>query len=438
MPSADTPDEGRQGKPLKVLLATGNWWPAPARLAAALIEHGCVVSALCPPGHPLSHVRDINGLYPYRCLTSLHSLAKVLRLTRPDIVVPCDDRCVSQLHELCRDHPDLGPLIERSLGDARGFELLESRSKLLNTARELGIRAADAFPVSSEEQAAECYARCGPTALLKMDGTNGGQGVRLVRSEREAAAAYRRLKSEAGLAVALKRATINQDPQAVWSWRRRAKAAITMQRFVLGTPANIMVACWKGQILGEVSVRADSCQGPTGAALVVQVIDNPGFSRAAALLAARLGMSGFFGLDFILEHGTGSEYLIEMNPRATQLGHLKLPRGDLAGALCGALVGRKRSTEDHLTVGDRIAFFPQAWHWGAGDAFHGRVHHDVPWEQKRLVVALMQVPWPERQWRARLYHQFRRRAPMQALEIRADSSAASSCERSGAHSRPVT
>jgi hypothetical protein len=181
-------------------------------------------------------------------------------------------------------------------------------------------------------------------------------------------------------------------------------------------PANIMVACWQGGILAELSVQVLSSQGATGASLVVQVIKNPELSSAAALLARRLGMSGFFGLDFILEQGTGAAYLIEMNPRCTQLGHLQLPEGDLAGALYAALLASARPRAKTPILEDKIAFFPQALLWGARPGVLGRIHHDVPWEQRRLVKALIQEPWPERQWRARLYHLFRRPAAVQAVD----------------------
>jgi hypothetical protein len=178
-----------------------------------------------------------------------------------------------------------------------------------------------------------------------------------------------------------------------------------------------MVACRQGEILGEVSVQAVSCQGPMGAALVVQLIDNQEFSQAAALLAAHLGMSGFFGLDFMLERATGAAYLIEMNPRCTQLGHLQLPQGDLAGALCASLLGREAARAGDPISLDRIAFFPQARLWGARSASGPAVHEDVPWQQQRLVEVLMRDPWPERQWPARIYHLFRRAAPMEAVEL---------------------
>jgi hypothetical protein len=72
------------------------------------------------------------------------------------------------------------------------------------------------------------------------------------------------------------------DALALWCWSRRKALAATVQEFVTGTPVNIMVACWQGEVLGELSVRAVACPGLTGAALVVELIDNPEFSRRRA------------------------------------------------------------------------------------------------------------------------------------------------------------
>jgi hypothetical protein len=419
MPSADPPKMGRQEK-LKVLLVAGNWWPAAARLAAALAEHGCEIAAVCPPGHPLRYISRIGEIHNYSCLDSHRSLLRALRQVKPDLVVPCDDRSVTQLHQMYRDHAELRVLIERSLGDPRGFDAVESRGALLTAARALGIRVADTTPVDSAADVAAAYAACGPTALLKVDGTGGGQGVQIVHSEAEALAAFRRLRSAAGLPTALKRLAVNRDPQALWFWAQRSLATMSMQRFVRGTPANIMAACWQGTVIADVAVRAISCQGPTGASLVVRVIENEELSQAAAQLARHLGISGFFGLDFMLAEANGAAHLIEMNPRCTQLGHLKLPAGDLAGAFCAALGGRTRPKARHPITTDTIAFFPQAWQWGAPNAFRDGVHHDVPWEEKRLIEILMQAPWPDRQWSARLYHAVRRPAVLQAVESATD------------------
>jgi hypothetical protein len=415
--TADTPASAQHGKPLTILLVASNWWPASARMALALIEHGCVICAVCPPGHPLRFVRGIGSIHTLRSFTSRSSLEAAIRRVEPDAVVPCDDRCVSQLHELHRARPELRALIERSLGNPSGFELLESRGRLLGAAQQLGIRVAAVHTVTSAAHAGDCYSRCGSAALLKMDGTSGGEGVQIVRSANEAALGFRRMNARLRVTTAFKRVVINRDPLALWSWGRRRKTGTNLQAFVAGTPANIMVACREGQVLREVSVQAVACQGPMGAALVVEVIDNQEFSRAAALLAAHLGASGFFGLDFIVERDTGAAYLIEMNPRCTQLGHLQLPQGDLAGAWCASLLGREAARAREPIAGHRIAFFPQASLWGAKSALGPGVYQDVPSAQQRLVDVLLQGPWPERQLPARIYHLFRTPAPMEATEI---------------------
>lgn len=394
----------------KVLLVASNWWPLSARLAIALFRHGCNVAALCPPGHPLRYVTQLKEIHSYRRVGSRASLLAAIQEARPQAIIPCDDRCVAQLYELHGEIPELRPLIELSLGNPSAFEYAESRGRLLDLARQLGIRVPCSCAVGSVEEARECYSQYAPMAVLKLDGTYGGEGVRIVHSPAEAASTYAEMSTAwGGLAFAYKRMLVNRDPLALWARGRKPKLAITLQRFVSGTPANIMAASWQGKILADASVEAISCQGAMGAANVVRVIRNDEMSRAAALLAARLGLSGFFGLDFILERSTGVPYLIEMNPRCTQLGHLPLSRqGDLAGIWFASLMGGGSRKEAVSTAcPETIAFFPQAWHWGTQSGDLQNAYHDVPWDERRLVEVLIRRPWPERQWIARLYHWFR-------------------------------
>src|SRR5271155_4109438 len=131
-----------------VLLGATMWWPLSARLATALIRHGCRVSAVCPPGHPLRFVRGIEGLYPYEG----PALRKAITASRPDIVVPCDDGVVWQLHSLHGIHPDLRPLIERSLGSPEMYSTIRSRGQVLQAASELGIRVPPTETLSSKQK----------------------------------------------------------------------------------------------------------------------------------------------------------------------------------------------------------------------------------------------------------------------------------------------
>src|ERR1700677_5405463 len=99
-----------------VLIVAAKWWPLSARLAIALIRHGCRLSALCPKGHPLSLVGGLERIERYRGTQSLSCLSRTLRDLRPEFVIPCDDGVVAQLHALHAQGPEMRPLIERSLG----------------------------------------------------------------------------------------------------------------------------------------------------------------------------------------------------------------------------------------------------------------------------------------------------------------------------------
>lgn len=360
----------------------------------------------------MHYVSGVEPIYEVPDFGSRATLLAAIRGAQPDFIVPCDDRIVAQLHELFSLHAELRPLIEYSLGDPAGFAIADSRDQLLRIAAELGIRVPRGAVLASERDAQQRFESLRPVAVIKLDGTHGGEGVRIVRSAKEAAAAYRSLRRGTNLLTATQRMLVHGDPLAMWSWTRRANSGITIQEYIPGTPANNMVACWRGEILGEVSVEALSCQGTTGSANVVRRIAQPDMVRAAKLIAARLKISGFFGLDFMLEQSSGEPYLIEMNPRCTQLGHLAFPdQGDLAGALYERLSGRRGREPQSRIDGDLIAFYPQARAPVApGDVGYG-AFQDVPREEPALVEYLLRDPWPERRWQARLYRTLLLRGP---------------------------
>jgi hypothetical protein len=384
----------------------------------AFLRHGCRVSSVCPPEHPLRFVQGVERHFPYRGLNSLGALKAAIVEARPDIIVPCDDGVVWQLHNLHALYPEMRPLIEHSLGPGEMYPALQSRARLMQVAAELGIRTpATQSVVSKEDIRNWCVTS---PAVLKLDGTWGGNSVEIALSPEAALGAFERLIKPNGVSVAWKRLIVNRDPLALWSWRRHDKPSITIQQFIPGRPANTMFVCWRGEILSMVTVEVLFAQGTTGAATVVRVIQNTEITKAARLLAREFMLSGFHGLDFILEDITGSAYLLELNPRCTQLGHLRLDgQGDLAGKLSAKLRDAEPPPAVDTIEGDTIAFFPQAFSLNPKNPYLSRGYHDVPWEEPRLFRQLLRESWPERQWAARFYHYFRPPKPQEEVRIEA-------------------
>ena len=379
-----------------------------------MIAHGCEVTALCPRGHVLGNVSGIGTLYRYRSRNSVAALERAVAASAPDIVVPCDDRAVWQLHDLHARRPDLRELIETSLGQAAAFPILRSRSRLMEVARACGVPAPESQALESPGDVHEWYrAHPGP-AVVKVDGTWGGSGVQIVYSAEQALLAWKRFSAPERRGSSWKRWLINSDPLAFW---KGPSPHISIQRFIAGRPANCMVAAWRGRLLGMVSVEVLCTQGKTGASTIVRLVRNAEMVRNAQRLTERLGLSGFHGLDYMIEEKTGTPHLIELNARCTQLGHLRLAeQGDLAGLLCAQLGARARTgAQAELPIDrDIIAFFPQALAWNPDSPYMQQCHHDIPWAQPALVRELLRDPWAERRWLSRLYHWLRgkERAPV--------------------------
>ena len=404
-------------KPVVLICAT-TWWQLSARMAMALIRHDCKVVAISPPGNPLRFVSGIDQHYLYGSIDSIGALKAAILKSKPDIIVPCDDGVVWQLHALHANSPELRQLIEGSLGPAEIYPTIRSRAGLLMAAAEVGIRIPVTAEINSKEDLSKWAMSSG---VLKLDGSWGGTGVEIANSPDEIAAAYDRLSKPRGAGFSWKRFSVNRDPLALWSLRGAKQPRVTIQQFVPGRPANAMFACWKGEVIGIVAVEVLNSQGATGSATVVQIIQNAEITEAACKLAWRLMLNGFHGLDFILERDTNDAYLIELNPRCTQLGHLSLPeQGDLAGAFSSKLRGEQPASPVEPIKGDKVALFPQAFLLNPKNPYLVAGHHDVPWEEPALLRELLQGPWPERQLPARIYHFFRPPKQPEDLRIQVD------------------
>ena len=179
---------------------------------------------------------------------------------------------VWQLHALHANEADLRPLIELSLGAAEAYPAIQQRGEFLRVAQSLGIRVPFTQTLNSAEQLKDW--KFDKAAVLKLDGTWGGEGVTVVHSRTEAAQTFHSTPKTMKAWMAWKRFLINRHFFALWAWQKRKTSKMTIQEFIPGRPATTMFACWRGEVLASSTVEVLVSQSPTGAANVVRVIKN--------------------------------------------------------------------------------------------------------------------------------------------------------------------
>ncbi|MGB9070683.1 MAG: ATP-grasp domain-containing protein [Candidatus Acidiferrales bacterium] len=258
----------------------------------------------------------------------------------------------------------------------------------MKVAEEEGIRGPRTQVISSTADLMSWTARMGFPVVLKSDGTSGGDGVRIARTPQEAENAFHSLQAPPSLARTAKRAFVDRDARSVWPSIFRNEPVISAQTFVEGREATSTIACWEGTVLAGLHCEVLNKHYATGPATVLRLIENVDMSTAAEKLARRLGLSGIHGLDFMLEAENGKAHLIEINPRATQVGHLALGSGrDLPAALYAALTRNVAHEAPTITDKDTITLFPHEWLRNPASPFIQSTYHDIPWEEPEFIRA---------------------------------------------------
>jgi carbamoylphosphate synthase large subunit len=362
----------------------------------ALKKQGFGTEAVCPAQHTLRKTSTVRRIYSYNCWTPFRSVTHAIATAKPSLVIPCDDWAASLLHDLylresrTNSEAQIPSLIERSLGAPRAFQFAYDRTALLELAMQEGLRVPEFRVVRAREDLNKWGSEAGFPAVLKANGTSGGDGVRIVRSLKEAERAFRTLEAPPLLAKALKRALIDKDMALLWPSLRRQRYVVNIQSFIEGQDATSAVACWKGEVLASLHFRVLDKQDAGGPSTVLRAIENSDMAATAEKITRRLNLSGLYGFDFILESATEKGYLIEMNPRATQVCHLALGRGhDLPAALYAATMGEEIAVTPRVTDKETIALFPQEWLKNPASSYLSIAYHDVPWEEPEFVLACL-------------------------------------------------
>lgn len=398
----------------RVLIAATLRWPLAARLAIAFRALNCPVQAWCQPGHPLEKTRAVERIHHSSTLAPQRSLRVAIRAAAPDLVIPCDDDAAIHLHGIHQrsdgGSEPLRRLIERSLGTPASCALATTRGELMRLAQGAGLRV----PVTAQLRTPgdlDAWGACGGfPAVIKIDRSWGGLGVTVVRDLAQARAALHRATHPSALR-ALSRWLLRRDPSGLLRRLAGAQPGVTIQTYISGRPANRAVACWRGEVLAGINVVALRTLTPTGPASVVRVVENAEMADTARRLVRVLGLSGFCGLDFVVETSSGAAWLIEVNPRATPVCHLGRETGqDLPAALRARLLGKPTPASTKAIRAEPIALFPGELCRDPASPFLRASFHDVPWGESELVRDCLDAPWEERGLAARLRVQLSARA----------------------------
>lgn len=346
-----------------ILIVRTQSWLQVTRLTMRLAAYGCRISLICSEDTAVANAPHIHERFKFSLASPVRSLRRAILGSQPDFILPTDDLSVSLLHEVAEQTPSLCALIERSIGKKEFYPLLRSRFRLLSLAHSLGIAVPETELILNSQQLKKWCTPEHPSFVLKKDGTWGGEGVQIVSGAVEARRAFQQLETGVSFKARLSQWLRKGDSAAFTNLQCLRNPEITAQSLVPGIPANAMYACHEGKILGEVQARVVASKGKTGSSLVVTLTDDARISRAGRLLAERLQLSGFFGLDFVLDSRTGEPFLLELNPRATKLGHVAVAnQPDLAGYLWAHLTNRVAPVAaPHL--GRAICFYPEAEEW---------------------------------------------------------------------------
>jgi hypothetical protein len=348
-------------------------------------------------------MKVVRTTHTYRGLMPLKSFADAISATAPDLIVPGDDLATAHLQRLYereKRRADGGrsvcELIERSLGSSESFPIVNARAAFMEMARQENIRAPKTGVIENIDDLKIWVTQTGFPIVLKANGTSGGDGVRVAHTLEQAERAFRTLQAPPLMARAAKRAVVDQDKTLVWPSLLRHRSIVNAQTFVAGHEATSTVACWEGTVLASLHFEVINKRDSAGPSSVVRFIENPEMLTAAEKMVRRLKLSGVHGFDFMLESHTGDAYLIEINPRSTQVGHLNLgPGRDLPAALYSALSGDPLRTAPKVTENDTITLFPQEWLRDPASPFLISGYHDVPWEEPELLRACVAKRWKQ-------------------------------------------
>lgn len=304
------------------------------------------------------------------------SLAEVIRQWEPDLIVPQDATAYQVLNFLAMPAASaiasrgVRARVKRSLGNNRPAAIGSLRATLQRTLGELDLPAIPSGAVTSVDDVARFAEREGWPVVLKRENSQNGEGVAICTD-----------RARAG--------------RVLGDWQGAGADSVMVQKYLHGPVIRHSLSALDGRVLAEVTGiqihgrRDDPRQAPT----VVRLASIPAVSAIAERLVGHWRLSGFSGLDFLGDPGSGNYYLIDHNPRVNSLSHLGFLVGrDLSAALHDALSGQAtvlvpRADSERPDV--HAALFPFEWQRDPRSPYLARCPSDTPWDDPPLMTAIL-------------------------------------------------
>jgi hypothetical protein len=395
-------------KPTILIASTARWFTT-ARLGIAFAKLGCEVEAICPPGHALQVTKSVRRTHLYRALSPIDTFLNAIKTSQPDLIVVGDDLANKHVHDLYyslknnndKSSTQVRRLIERSIGPPDSYPTVMGRAAILELACNEGVRVPKTAVLKGIGDLEPWSKQLGFPLVLKTDGSSSGEGVRIANTLSEARRAFRTLQAPPQLIRVAKRVLIGRDMRWIKPTLERRRSVVNVQEFIRGRDATSLAACWNGEILAALHFEVINKEYECGPSSVLRLIDKEEVSAVAQKIVRRLNLSGLHGFDFLLEKDTEKPYLIEMNPRATQVGHLALgPARDLPAALVAAVRGEPMPNTDKVTENPTVALFPQEWSRDPQSPMLNTAYHDIPWEEQDLIRYCLRKTRKWNDWRS--------------------------------------
>ncbi|MHB8495511.1 MAG: ATP-grasp domain-containing protein [Casimicrobiaceae bacterium] len=368
-----------------LLVSTATNWLGAARMPAALGNAGFDVSLLTPADSLAAKSRYVRriGYLPQDAtpLQWVFAFAAMVKATGPRLVVPCDDTSVRLMQMLVLTPPDnlqsaqyikLAGLIRESLGTPDYYRASVDKTLLPAAAKALGVRVPPCI-VTDELQDACSFAE--HQVVIKRGIGAAGEWVAIVPDRTQLEQQFSRFMAATMLEI-----------------EGAAKTQVLVQAHISGSIVDQSMVAWQGATLAGFVREKLIKHPPLGPATVVRVLHLPEVRKFSDRLAAGLGMSGFFAIEYIVERSTGDAYLIEINRRATSGITLGAMVGvDLCQALYAALNGGPSSVRGDVDPGEEqlIAHFPEEWFRDPGSRYLREYRIDGLWDDPDVLAAAM-------------------------------------------------